>query len=154
MRKYEVIFIVAPHLQEEEADALAQSLQKTLEKKGAALEKMEKWGKRRLAYAVAKQREGYYFLFVVDGAADAINELERKFKQTDDVIRFMTVRTDLELKAVAKRIAMRQREEAKKAAKGAGRSRVGAEATFAAADRAAADRAAADRTSGNAETDL
>lgn len=117
MRRYEVVFIVAPQLQDDEAEAIALAMRKTVERKGATVEKVDKWGKHRLAYRVQKHREGHYFLFEITGAAEAVNELERKFKQTDEVIRFMTVRTDLEQKALAKRIAMRQRLEAKKAAK-------------------------------------
>ncbi|MEW6367995.1 MAG: 30S ribosomal protein S6 [Acidobacteriota bacterium] len=117
MRQYEVVFILAPHLSEEEADAMALAMQRTAEKKGATFTKVDKWGKRRLAYNIEKQREGYYFLFAIDTNPDAINELERKFKQTDEVIRFMTVRTDLEQKALAKRLSLRQRDEAKKAEK-------------------------------------
>ncbi len=117
MRQYEVTFILASQLTEEDAEAIALSMQKTVEKKGASLAKVEKWGKRRLAFSVKKNREGYYYLFVINGAGDAINELERKFKQTDEVIRFLTVRTDIEHKAVEKRIKQRQAEEARRAAK-------------------------------------
>jgi small subunit ribosomal protein S6 len=125
MRLYEVLFILSPQMAEEDAEAAALSLQKTVEKKGATVVNVEKWGKRRLAYAVKKQREGYYYLFIVNGDAAAINELERKFKQTDEVMRFLTVRTDLEQKAVAKRIKQRQAEEQKRASRREGSAESG-----------------------------
>lgn len=132
MRTYEVLFIVVPQLSEEEAEAVAVAMQKTVEKKGSTVDKMEKWGKRRLAYSLKKQREGYYFIFNITGDHAAINELERKLKQTDQVLRFMTVRTDLEQKAYAKRLAVRREAEQKKAGRRPASRRQGPEEEMAA----------------------
>jgi len=117
MSQYEVIFILSPQLSEEDADAATLSLQKVVEKKGGVLAKVEKWGRRALAYSIKKHKEGYYVLFVIEGSGEAITELERKFKQTDEVLRYLTVRTDLEQKALAKRLKRREAEEARKAAR-------------------------------------
>ncbi len=75
---------------------------------------MEKMGRRRLAYRVARQREGFYVLFLIEGGGDTIKELERRLKVTDAVIKFLTVRIDEELERAAKLKERRAKQQAKK----------------------------------------
>jgi small subunit ribosomal protein S6 len=65
-RTYEVLFIADPNLSEPDVDKLTETVQGYAEKEGAKTQKVEKWGKKRLAYDVKKHREGYYVLLVVD----------------------------------------------------------------------------------------
>lgn len=111
MRVYETVFIVTPTLSEEEVDHLVEQMQKVVEGKNARVEKLEKWGKRNLAYRIKKHNEGYFVFFSVQGEGDAIAELERKLKVSDSVIRFLTVRVDEDLKRQSK---MQRRRETKK----------------------------------------
>ena len=60
MRIYENLFIVKPDATEEEIDHLIEQMSKNITTTGGTVDKVEKWGKRRLAYRVEKQREGYY----------------------------------------------------------------------------------------------
>ena len=75
-RVYEVLFIADPNLGEPEVDALTATVQGFLEKEGAKIQKVEKWGKKRLAYVVKKQREGSYVLLSVEGGTALMKEVE------------------------------------------------------------------------------
>lgn len=113
-RIYEVIWIARPETAEEEIDKLIASFQQTLTSLSSQLDKVEKWGRRRLAYRVRKQREGYYIYFVVKGSGEAVRELERRFKVTDAVIKYLTVRVDEEWKRLEKKRREREKREARR----------------------------------------
>ena len=68
-RTYEILFIADPNLGEPEVDALTTLVQGYVEKEGGRIQKVEKWGKKRLAYTIGKHREGSYVLLVVEGGA-------------------------------------------------------------------------------------
>jgi len=108
MRTYEVIFIVRPELPEAEVDALVELMQQGVAGAGGQVPKVDKWGKRPLAYRVSGQSEGYYVYFEVEGAGDSLRELERRLKVAEPVIKFFSVRVDLERKKLEK---LRHRRE-------------------------------------------
>jgi small subunit ribosomal protein S6 len=95
-RSYEVMFIVRPDLLEEDLEKLITTLQGHATSAGATVEKVDKWGKRRLAYDVKKFSDGQYVLFVLKADGKAIHELERRLRVSEPVIKFITVRTDEE----------------------------------------------------------
>src|SRR5437016_8082111 len=95
-RTYEVMFIMRPDLTEEDADKLLSTLQTHATNAGAQVQNAEKMGKRRLAYDVRKFSEGMYVLLTLLGDGKAIHELERRLRVTEQVIKFITVRTDEE----------------------------------------------------------
>ena len=70
-RVYEILFIADPNLGEPEVDALTATVQGFVEKEGGKIQKVEKWGKKRLAYLIGKHREGSYVLLVVEAKAAA-----------------------------------------------------------------------------------
>lgn len=113
-RVYEILFIADPNLGEPEVDALTAQVQGFVEKDGARVQKVEKWGKKRLAYAVGKHREGYYVLVVAEGGRALVKEVERRMKVTDGVVRFLTVRVDEELRKAERRKARRVAEDEKR----------------------------------------
>jgi small subunit ribosomal protein S6 len=113
-RTYEILFIADPNLSEPDVDALATHVQGYIEKEGGRVSKVEKWGKKRLAYLVGKHREGYYVLTVLEGAPVLVKEVERRLRVTDGVIRFLTVRVDEDLRKAERRKARRAAEEAKR----------------------------------------
>ena len=78
---------------------------------GAEILKVDKWGRRKLAYDIGKQRDGYYVLFHMNAEQTAVRELERKFKMNDAVIRFLTVRLDDEVRRARRRAAIRARRK-------------------------------------------
>jgi small subunit ribosomal protein S6 len=113
-RVYEILFIADPNLSEPDVDALTATLQAFVEKEGGKVEKVEKWGKKRLAYLVKRHREGSYVLLVAHGGSDMMREVERRIRVTDGVIKFMTVRVDEELKKADRRKAKRTAEDEKR----------------------------------------
>jgi small subunit ribosomal protein S6 len=113
-RVYEILFIADPNLGEPEVDALADQVQGFVEQAGGKLQKVEKWGKKRLAYDVGRHREGSYVLEVAEGGGGLIKEVERRLKVTDGIIRFLTVRVDEELRKAERRKAKRTLSEEKR----------------------------------------
>jgi len=114
-RLYDLIFICRPATPEEEIDKIVASLLHSATEKGGQVDKVEKWGTRKLAYTVRKQREGYYVYLVLRGTqAEMIKELERRLKVTDPVIKYMTVRLDEEMKRQQKLTQRRERRAARR----------------------------------------
>ena len=117
-RTYEVLFIADPNLSEPDVDKLTETVQGYAEKEGAKAQKVEKWGKKRLAYDIKKHREGYYVLLVIDGKPEMVKELERRMRVTNGMVKFITVRVDEDLKKAERRKGQRAVEDEKKRAKG------------------------------------
>jgi small subunit ribosomal protein S6 len=127
-RVYEILFIADPNLGEPEVDALAEQVQGFIEKEGARIQKVEKWGKKRLAYEVRRHREGYYVLLVAEGGnAAMVHEVERRIKVSDGIVRFLTVRVDDELRKAERRKARRAAEDEKRKARTGARAAAPAE---------------------------
>jgi len=114
MRKYELIFIVRTDLPEEELGKLITLMEGVVSSHGGKVEKVEKMGRRRLAYRVQRQREGVYVLFVVEGSGDTVKEFERRLKVNDAVLKYLSVRVDEELKRAEKAKAWRAEQAARK----------------------------------------
>ena len=115
MRIYEELFIAKPDVPDEEVDQFVEQLRTHLTAAGATVDKVEKWGKRRLAYRVDKYREGTYVLLQFTAAAETVKELERRLRVADLVIKFLTVRIDETLKRLDKRKKARDKRAAKRA---------------------------------------
>jgi small subunit ribosomal protein S6 len=122
-RTYEILFIVDPNLGEPEVDGLAAQVQGYVEKEGGRVSKLEKWGKKRLAFTVGKHREGSYVLILAEGPAPLVKEVERRIRVTDGIFRFLTVRVDEDLRKAERskslRTAQDERKRARQAARGA-----------------------------------
>ena len=101
-RTYELMLIVRPDMTEEDLDKLIATLSGVVPASGGSVQKVDKMGKRRLAYTVRRFHEGIYVLMVVEGGGEVIHELERRLRVTEPVIKFLTVRTDEELKRLDK----------------------------------------------------
>jgi small subunit ribosomal protein S6 len=114
MRNYEIMFIVNPNVAEEEIDKINSQIENVITSGGGKVDKIEKMGKRRLAYQVQKQREGYYVLFVISANGDIIKECERRLRVMDAVIKYITVRTDEEVRRLDKIRSYRQKRAARR----------------------------------------
>jgi small subunit ribosomal protein S6 len=101
-RLYEVMFIVRPDVEDEEADKLIESLSATVKSGGGVVKSAEKLGRRKLAYQVRKFNDGNYILLTVEANGAVVLELERRLRVTEQVIKFITVRMDEEEKRLAK----------------------------------------------------
>ena len=126
-RVFEILFIADPNLGEPEVDTLTAHIQGYVEKEGAKIQKVEKWGKKRLAYLIGKHREGSYVLLVVEGKGSVVKEVERRIRVTDGVVKFMTVRVDEELRKAERRKAKRAAEDEKRRGRTAVRATTGVE---------------------------
>jgi small subunit ribosomal protein S6 len=119
-REYELIFICRPGTPEEEIDKLVGNLQQATAEQQGRVEKIEKWGVRKLAYRVEKQREGFYVYLLLRGQrGEMVKELERRLKVTDSVIKYLTVRVDEERKRQQKLAARRERRASRRPRKAA-----------------------------------
>ncbi len=101
-RTYELMFIVRPDMADEDLDKLISNLESTVTSAPGTVKKVERMGKRRLAYTVRKFREGIYILLTIEGGGSVIHEVERRLRVTESVIKFLTVRIDLEQKRLEK----------------------------------------------------
>lgn len=120
-RLYDLIFICRPDTPEEEIQKLVATLEQTASERGGKVDKVEKWGVRRLAYRIRKHREGFYVYVVLRSTqGEMIKELERRLKVADPVIKYMTVRLDEELKRQQKLGRRRERKAARRPRKSAG----------------------------------
>ena len=116
MRIYEELFIVRPDLPEEETDQLIERLTTLIAGQGGNVDKVDKWGVRKLAYRVQKRTEGFYVLLQFTAKPETVRELERQLRVQDQVMKFITVRIDEKLKKIAKRKKSRDKRAARKPA--------------------------------------
>ena len=99
MSIYESIFIVNPNLTDEETANVIKKMQDVVTKQGGEMVKFEDWGKRKLAYEIKKHKRGHYAFFQFKASAPVVvSELERTYKMTDTVIKFITVKLEKELR--------------------------------------------------------
>ena len=122
MRIYEELFIVRPDLPEEETDQLIERLTTLIAGQGGNVDKVDKWGVRKLAYRVQKRTEGFYVLLQFTAKPETVKELERQLRVQDQVMKFITVRIDERLKKIAKRKKSRDKRAARKARDAGGRA--------------------------------
>jgi small subunit ribosomal protein S6 len=116
VRQYETGFVLSPTLAEEETAQLVQQMAEVVAQKKGRMVKQDVWGKRRLAFPIKRFQDGVYVFFTYEGAGDISAELERRIKQTDAVIRFMTVLRDPRDLARRKNKKRRAEEAARAAA--------------------------------------
>jgi small subunit ribosomal protein S6 len=114
-RLYDVIFICRPDTPETDIDKVIATLESTAAEKGAKVESVAKWGRKRMAYRVQKLREGYFVYLVVRSSnGDVVKEIERRLKVADPVMKYLTVRLDEELKRQEKLKRHRERRAARR----------------------------------------
>ena len=92
VRKYELIYIHPGNLPSEDVEKVDETLTGTLESMAGELLYREDWGVRTLAYPVKKNAEGRYILLRIACPADCLKEIERRFKITESVIKFLSIR--------------------------------------------------------------
>jgi small subunit ribosomal protein S6 len=114
-RLYDLIFIARPATAEEDVKKVLAVIEHACTEKGGKIEKAETWGTRKLAYKVAKHREGmYYYQQIRTSHPDLISELERRLRVQDTVIKYQTVRLDEDLKRQKKLVDRREKRAARR----------------------------------------
>ena len=118
MRRYETILIAHVDLSEDELSNLITRYGGIVTGQKGILVKVERWGKRRLAYLIKKQMRGFYILIDYAGVSAVVNELERNLKIDDKILKFMTVlkAETVDIEALEKEIAEAAGQAEKKAA--------------------------------------
>jgi small subunit ribosomal protein S6 len=94
MQRYETVFIVTPAAPEDEVETIVSGYEGLIGESEGTLHKTERWGRKKLAYTIQKQREGNYTLLLYDTEPATVQELERRMRMNDRVLRFLTVRAD------------------------------------------------------------
>ncbi|MDA3790537.1 MAG: 30S ribosomal protein S6 [Desulfobacula sp.] len=91
MRKYETVFISDPDLQDQTRTDLFEKVRNIIAKEGGIITNFDDWGNKKLAYEIKKKLRGHYVCVTYGGTGGLIKELERNFRLTDDVLKFMTI---------------------------------------------------------------
>lgn len=92
MNKYEVLYILDAKIDDAAKDALIEKFKGVVESAGGAVENVDKWGVKKLAYEINFKSEGYYVLMNFTADAALPQELERQMRITDEVMRFIVVK--------------------------------------------------------------
>lgn len=105
MRTYELIFVVDPRVSDEDVTTMIHDYRQMITAGGAEVTGEENWGRRKLAYPINKLTEGKYVLFHISSAngKNSLPEVEHRMRQNDKILRFLTVRTDEDLKRAARK---------------------------------------------------
>jgi len=95
MTQYETAFLISPNLEEEETEKVITQMAEVVSKKKGKMINEDRWGKRKLAYPIEKFEDAFYVFFHYEGDSDIPSELERLFKQTEAILRYLTVKKEL-----------------------------------------------------------
>jgi small subunit ribosomal protein S6 len=122
MRTYELMVVLDPRMSEDEAAGLTDDIRTLLGNSGAEILKTDVWGRRKLAYEIQKLTEGRYVLFYLstEDGNHSLPTVERRLQQHDQVLRYLTVRTDEDLRRAGLPLPTAEEEEAATAAEDAG----------------------------------
>jgi small subunit ribosomal protein S6 len=99
MNQYEVMYVIDPALEDSARIELINRFSDLVKKNGGEVDRVDEWGKRRLAYAIQYKTEGYYVLMYIKAPAELPREIERNMQISDSVLRYLTVRYEGELPA-------------------------------------------------------
>lgn len=116
-RDYELGFILNPEVNEEQSSAILERIQQIVNTHDGQVVRINQWGRRRLAYPIQHQRDGFYVFFDMILTPETVSELDRNLKVTEEVLRHMIVRRDP--KIVQQERAEREEREARAAAQAA-----------------------------------
>ena len=94
MRKYEIMYIIRPNIEDEARKALVERFNGILTSNGAEIVDSKEWGKRRLAYEINDFRDGYYQLMHVNAETVAVDEFTRLAEISEDIIRHIVVKDE------------------------------------------------------------
>ncbi|MEK7798403.1 MAG: 30S ribosomal protein S6 [Acidobacteriota bacterium] len=96
MLQYETVFIADPTYTEEEVDDLVKGYEQVLVAAKGKVIKVEKWGKRRLAYPIRRSEDGIYVLMTIECPPSLVRELDRRYRMNDRILRHLVVRVESE----------------------------------------------------------
>ena len=94
MNKYEVLYVIDAGMEDQARSELIAQFGELMTNNGATVEKVDEWGKRRLAYPINFKNEGYYVLVNFTAAPEFPRELERNFEINENIMRYLVTRVD------------------------------------------------------------
>jgi small subunit ribosomal protein S6 len=101
MRRYETMVIITDTIDEEAAQAVFDKVQSNITDQQGALLDVAWWSRRRLAYEINKRDHAFYGVVDYNATAEAVDEVERLMKISDDIVRFKTVRPEVRVRSNA-----------------------------------------------------
>ena len=99
MNQYEVMYVIDTALEDQARNDLIARFSGLVEQNGGIIDRVDEWGKRRLAYTINYKTEGYYVLMYIQAPADLPRELERNMQISESVLRYLVIRFEGELPA-------------------------------------------------------
>lgn len=99
MNNYEVMYVIDTALEDQARTDIIDRFSALVAANGGKVERVEEWGKRRLAYAINYKTEGYYVLMYISAPSDLPRELERNFQISDAILRYLVIRLEGEIPA-------------------------------------------------------
>lgn len=91
---YEGMYVLAPNIGEEAKTLILKRIKSEIEQKGGQIVKVHEMGKKRLAYEIKKQKEGFYYLIYFEASPEIIKELWKDYHLIEELLRYMTLRAD------------------------------------------------------------
>ncbi len=99
MNQYEVMYVIDAALEDSARIELIDRFSELVKKNGGEIDRVDEWGKRRLAYAINYKTEGYYVLMYIKAPSEMPKELERNFQINDKILRSLVIRYEGEVPA-------------------------------------------------------
>lgn len=94
MQKYESIFIARQDLSTTQVEKLTKDFSKIIKDGNGKIQKVEPWGLRQMSYPIKKNKKGHYVLLNIEAPADTLHEMERNMRLSEDILRFLTIKTN------------------------------------------------------------
>ncbi len=116
-RQYELVYILPADTTDQQVTEVHEQVVGVVSRLNGRIEKTENWGRRKLAYEIAHQKDGVYVLDVINGSGELMKELDRRLRVMDQVIRHLIVRVDEEKKVVERTRTKRQSESERRRVK-------------------------------------
>ena len=118
MALYEHVFLARQDLSQQQVDALVEQYKGVIEAGGGSFGRVENWGLKSLTYRVKKNRKAYYTLIDITAPADAVKEMERQMRLSEDVLRFMTIKVDKHEEGPSAMLQKRERDDRERGERG------------------------------------
>src|SRR5258706_16422939 len=116
-RQYELVYILPPDSTEAQVAEVQTQIEEVVSRLHGQIASTDNWGRKRLAYEIARHKEGFYVLQTINGSGELMKELDRRLKVMDIVIRHMVVRVDEEKKVVDRTQTKRRTESERRRVK-------------------------------------
>ncbi len=94
MPYYESVFIARQDISPQQVEALTERFSTIVQENGGKVANTEYWGLKNLAYRIKKYRKGHYVMMNLDAPSDAVQEMERNIRLSEDIVRLLTIRVD------------------------------------------------------------